>query len=165
MSKALLAHPRIMSVLDLLERFKKNRPETVVFTNGCFDILHPGHVDLLSRAKDMGDYLVVAVNSDESVRNLNKGSDRPVNTLAARMFVLAHLRSVDAVVPFGEDTPLEMIKALQPDVLVKGGDWPVDSIVGSDVVRARKGRVFSLPLMENHSTSELLNRIRGANGR
>ena len=160
MSRELLAHPKIMSVLDLLERFSKDRPESVVFTNGCFDILHPGHVDLLSRAKDLGDFLVVGVNSDESVRRLNKGRGRPVTSLSARMFVLAHLRSVNAVVPFGEDTPYEMIRALTPDVLVKGGDWPLDQIVGADVVRAAGGRVYSLPLMDGQSTTEIIERIR-----
>jgi len=133
----------------------------VVFTNGCFDILHPGHADLLARARALGDLLVVGVNSDESVRRLNKGPGRPINPLPLRAFLLAHLRSVDYVVPFSEDTPFELIRALQPDVLVKGGDWPVERIVGRELVEAGGGTVCSLPLLPGFSTSALIARIRG----
>jgi rfaE bifunctional protein nucleotidyltransferase chain/domain len=132
----------------------------LVFTNGCFDILHPGHVDLLERARDLGDALVVGLNSDESVRRLGKGSERPLNPLADRAAVLAALACVDFVVPFAEATPLELITAVQPDVLVKGGDWPVERIVGADMVRARGGEVLSLPLLPGYSTTALVERIR-----
>ncbi|THB64821.1 MAG: D-glycero-beta-D-manno-heptose 1-phosphate adenylyltransferase [Desulfovibrio sp.] len=160
MSKELLAHPRIMAVGDLLAKFDVDRPETVVFTNGCFDILHPGHVDMLSRAKDMGKFLIVGVNTDDSVRRLNKGDGRPINPVTARMFVLAHLRCVDAVVPFAEDTPLELITVLKPDILVKGGDWSLENIVGRAVVEGSGGRVVSLPLMDGFSSTSTMDMIR-----
>ncbi|MDE7065326.1 MAG: D-glycero-beta-D-manno-heptose 1-phosphate adenylyltransferase [Desulfovibrionaceae bacterium] len=134
----------------------------IVFTNGCYDILHPGHVDLLARARRLGDILVLGLNSDASVRRLGKGADRPVNPLAVRAFMAAHLADVDVVTEFDEDTPLELIRLVQPDVLVKGGDWPVERIVGREIVQARGGRVVSLPLLEGFSTTALLERIRRA---
>ncbi|NCD24656.1 MAG: D-glycero-beta-D-manno-heptose 1-phosphate adenylyltransferase [Deltaproteobacteria bacterium] len=132
--------------------------DTVVFTNGCFDILHPGHVDYLARARALGSRLVVGLNSDASVTRL-KGPGRPVNDQASRALVLAALECVDHVVVFDEDTPLELIRKVRPDVLVKGGDWSVDKIVGRDLVEARGGRVLSLPLLPGHSTTAIIERI------
>jgi rfaE bifunctional protein nucleotidyltransferase chain/domain len=132
----------------------------VVFTNGCFDLLHAGHVDLLARARALGDLLVVGVNGDDSVRRQGKGPDRPLTPLAERMFVLAGLESVSLVVPFGEDTPGDIIEALAPDVLVKGGDWPLDKIVGRGFVESRGGTVHSLPLLPGYSTTSVIKAIR-----
>ncbi|MBG0777921.1 MAG: bifunctional heptose 7-phosphate kinase/heptose 1-phosphate adenyltransferase [Desulfovibrionaceae bacterium] len=156
-------HPKILAPAELARRLAAERAgKAVVFTNGCYDILHPGHVDLLARARALGDVLVLGLNTDASVRRLGKGADRPVNPLAVRAFVAAHLASVSFVTWFDEDTPLELITALQPDVLVKGGDWPVEAIVGRDVVQARGGRVLSLPLLPGFSTTSLLHHIRTA---
>ena len=131
----------------------------VVFTNGVFDILHPGHLRYLRAARAEGDVLVVAVNSDRSVR-ANKGPSRPVNPEAERAEVLAGLECVDAVVIFDEETPAEIIRRLQPDVLVKGADWPADQIVGRDTVEARGGRVVRVPVEEGFSTSSIIERVR-----
>ena len=132
----------------------------VVFTNGCFDILHLGHVRYLTRAKTLGDVLIVGVNADDSVRRLGKGKDRPLNNENARAEVVAALGAVDYVVVFEEDTPLELIRLLQPHVLVKGGDWPADRIVGADEVLAGGGEVYSLPQEEGFSTTSLIAKIR-----
>ena len=131
---------------------------TVVFTNGCFDILHPGHVDYLQRARELGDLLVVGLNSDASVRRL-KGKCRPVNSELDRAAVLAGLSCVDRVVIFDQDTPLELISAIRPRVLVKGGDWPVEKIVGRETVEADGGRVLSIDLLPGYSTSGIIDRI------
>lgn len=159
---ATLLHPNILPLDALLARLAPLRAagRRIVFTNGCFDILHPGHVDLLERARAEGDALVLGLNSDDSVRRQGKGDDRPFNAYEARAFVLAHLRSVDFVTLFDEDTPLALITAVKPDVLVKGGDWPVEKIVGADVVIATGGKVLSLPLIEGFSTTGLAARIR-----
>ncbi len=127
----------------------------IVFTNGCFDLLHPGHVDLLSRAKALGDRLVVGINSDESVRSI-KGPGRPVQNAEARKAVLLALKSVDEVVIFDELTPERVIKDIRPNVLVKGGDWKLDEIVGADFVKQNGGEVYSLPLVDGYSTSKLI---------
>lgn len=132
----------------------------VVFTNGVFDLLHPGHIDILVAARNEGDSLVVAINTDESVRRL-KGPSRPVRSTAERALVLASLEFVDAVVAFPQDTPLELIRVLRPDVLVKGGDYTEDSIVGAPDVRARGGRVVVVPLTEGHSTTSTIEKLRG----
>lgn len=132
----------------------------VVFTNGVFDLLHPGHVDVLLGARRHGDALVVGVNSDASVQRL-KGPTRPVRTVAERCYVLAALEAVDAVVVFDEDTPFELITALEPDVLVKGGDYTEASIVGAKEVRARGGEVVVVPLTPGHSTTSTLEKLRG----
>ncbi len=134
----------------------------VVFTNGCFDLLHVGHVRYLQAARELGDALVVAVNSDASVRRLGKGRGRPVNPARDRAEVLAALAAVDYVTIFGDDTPLRLIRRVQPDVLVKGGDWSPGRIVGREVVEARGGRVLSLPLVRGRSTTRTLARIRKA---
>ena len=132
----------------------------LVFTNGCFDILHRGHVTYLEEARALGASLVVAVNTDASVRRLDKGSDRPVNPLEDRLAVLAALQCVDAVIPFDEDTPLELIRRLHPNILVKGGDWPVERIVGAEQVLSEGGEVHSIPFRHDRSTTDLLHRIR-----
>lgn len=139
-------------------RLKSDR---VVFTNGVFDILHRGHVTYLEQAAALGHRLIVGVNSDASVKRLGKGDDRPLNTEQDRAHVLAALRCVDAVVVFDQDTPMELIQAIGPDVLVKGGDWTVDKIVGGEYVRNYGGEVVSLPLVEGLSTTALVNKIRG----
>ncbi|HKB60302.1 MAG TPA: D-glycero-beta-D-manno-heptose 1-phosphate adenylyltransferase [Gallionellaceae bacterium] len=132
----------------------------LVFTNGCFDILHLGHVTYLAQARALGAALVVGVNSDASVKRLGKGDDRPVNTQHDRMAVLAALESVSLVVPFEEDTPLQLILACRPDVLVKGGDWPVEKIVGAREVMSWGGEVHSIPFIHQRSTTALLSKIR-----
>jgi rfaE bifunctional protein nucleotidyltransferase chain/domain len=134
----------------------------LVFTNGVFDVLHRGHATCLAQARALGAALVVAVNSDASVRRLGKGDDRPVNPLADRVAVVAALESVDFVTWFEEDTPLALIETLRPDILVKGGDWAVDNIVGSASVLARGGRVVSIPFEHERSTTTLLQRIRSS---
>ena len=131
----------------------------VVFTNGVFDILHPGHVAYLAEARAKGDFLIVAVNSDESAKRLGKGEDRPINNLDHRRTVVAALESVDLVTWFGEDTPIKLIGICWPDVLVKGGDWNEDAIVGAKEVKARGGSVFSIPFKWATSTSAVVERI------
>ena len=151
----------VVEEAHLLEQIASARRggERIVFTNGCFDILHAGHVAYLSQAAQLGDRLVVAVNDDDSVKRL-KGSDRPVNGLLQRMAVLSALESVDWVVSFSEDTPARIIDALQPDVLVKGGDYQADDIVGADTVRNRGGEVVVLDYIDGCSTTEIINAIR-----
>ena len=134
----------------------------VVFTNGVFDVLHPGHTRYLADARALGDALVVAVNSDRSVRAQQKGPDRPIHPEGERAELLAALTAVDAVVVFDEDTPHEIVTAIQPDVLVKGADWASDAIVGRDVVEARGGRVVRIPLAPGYSTTAILERARRA---
>jgi rfaE bifunctional protein nucleotidyltransferase chain/domain len=132
----------------------------VVFTNGCFDLLHAGHVRYLGQAREMGDLLIVGLNSDESVRSLEKSPERPLVPQEQRAEVLAGLAAVDLVVIFDESTPAEIIRALGPDILVKGGDWAVESIVGAEEVQARGGKVLTIPLVEGLSTTNLVERIR-----
>ena len=138
--------------------------ETVVFTNGVFDLLHPGHVRYLQEARALGDLLIVGLNSDTSVRSI-KGPDRPINTERERAEVLLALACVDGVVIFEEETPHAIISALQPDVLVKGADWGPNDIVGRDVVEARGGRVVRIALSPGHSTSQLIRTVQNASGR
>ena len=140
-------------------RAHPQRPATLCFTNGCFDLLHPGHVKYLEDVRALGDFLVVGLNGDASVSRL-KGPSRPLQDERARAMVLLGLRSVDAVVKFDEDTPLELIAALQPDILAKGGDYTADTVVGRDVVEARGGRVVLVPFLPGHSTSAIVDRIR-----
>ncbi len=135
---------------------------TIVFTNGCFDLLHLGHVRSLREARRHGDRLVVGLNSDASIRRLGKAPGRPIVGAAERAEMLAALEGVDYVSIFEEDTPLELIRAAEPDVLAKGGDWSENAIVGADFVRARGGRVERLPYHPGLSTTEVLRRIRGA---
>jgi len=141
-------------LLDILRSAGKK----IVFTNGCFDLIHPGHTRYLSKAKSFGDLLIVAVNSDASVRGI-KGEKRPINTEAERMETLAALESVDYVVLFHEPDPHRVIAELQPDVLVKGGDWPVEKIIGRDIVEARGGKVISVGYIEGASTTGIIEKI------
>ena len=134
---------------------------SIVFTNGVFDLLHPGHVEQLRQARSFGDVLVVGLNTDESVRRLGKGEvDRPILPLADRIIMLEALRMVDAVAPFEEDTPLELIRLIRPDVLVKGADYSKENVVGREIVEANGGRVELIPLVPGHSTSDIIRRIR-----
>jgi D-glycero-beta-D-manno-heptose 1-phosphate adenylyltransferase len=135
--------------------------QPVVFTNGVFDLLHRGHVTYLAQARAQGKSLVVALNDDNSTRRLGKGSDRPINLLADRLAVVAALESVSLVTWFSDDTPLSLIQQISPQVLVKGGDWPVDKIVGADWVTARGGQVISIPFEHERSTTRMLEKIRG----
>ena len=153
---------QVMGREELIEERGRRRREgkRVVFTNGCFDLLHPGHVRYLRQARSLGDLLVVALNSDASVRVL-KGAGRPILNQDERAEVMAALEVVDYVTIFDEETPGELIARLLPDVLVKGGDWPIESIVGREEVEAAGGRVLSLPYLEGSSTSEIVERIRG----
>ena len=132
----------------------------VVFTNGVFDLLHTGHVELLDCARREGAALIVGINSDESVHRL-KGPERPICSSAERAFVVAGLEAVDAVVVFDEDTPLELVEAVEPDVIVKGGDYTPETIVGADFVTARGGRVVVVPTVEGFSTTTLIGKLRG----
>jgi D-beta-D-heptose 7-phosphate kinase/D-beta-D-heptose 1-phosphate adenosyltransferase len=131
----------------------------VVFTNGVFDILHPGHVRYLQQARALGDVLIIGLNADASVRR-NKGPQRPINNEQERAEILAALECVDCVVIFGEDTPADIIRAIQPDVLVKGADWAEDAIVGRDTVEARGGRVIRVAVEQGYSTSEIIRKVR-----
>ena len=145
-----------------LQRWIGGLPRPLVFTNGVFDILHRGHVTYLAHARALGAALLVALNGDASARRLGKGEGRPINALQDRMAVLAALSMVDAVTWFDEDTPEGLILASRPEVLVKGGDWPIERIVGVREVVARGGRVVSIPLEHERSTTSLVSRIRGA---
>lgn len=147
--------PRLVATLQPAMRAKRR----IVFTNGVFDLLHPGHVKLLQRARALGDRLIVGLNSDASVKRL-KGPDRPFLGQRERAYLLASLEAVDHVVIFSEDTPISLIRKIEPDVLVKGGDWIAGSIVGADIVRARGGRVVRVPLAKGFSTTEIAQRIR-----
>jgi rfaE bifunctional protein nucleotidyltransferase chain/domain len=137
---------------------------TVVFTNGVFDLLHPGHLRYLAAARALGDVLIVGVNSDRSVR-ANKGADRPITAEGERAEILAALSCVDGVVVFDEDTPQDIIAAIQPNVLVKGADWAADAIVGRDIVEARGGRVVRMPVETGYSTTAIVGKIRSTPGR
>jgi rfaE bifunctional protein nucleotidyltransferase chain/domain len=154
------AEEKILDREALVARFGRPRGGALVFTNGCFDLLHAGHVSYLTAARALGDALVVGVNTDASVRRLEKGAGRPLTPEGDRARVLAALECVDGVCLFDEDTPLELITALEPDVLVKGGDYEVDAVVGGGVVEAAGGRVEIVPFLEGYSTTEVIRRIR-----
>ena len=143
-----------------LAEWRARQPGRVVFTNGVFDLLHPGHVDVLIGARARGNVLVVGLNSDESVKRL-KGPDRPVRSEGERAYVLAALEAVDAVTLFEQDTPLQLVQLLQPDVIVKGGDYSSDTVVGANEVRGRGGEVVIIPLTPGHSTTSTIDRLRG----
>mgnify|MGYP001823084313 FL=1 len=153
---------KILERTELVERYGRPREGRIVFTNGCFDILHRGHVEYLARARSLGDALIVGVNTDDSVRRLEKGRDRPFNREEDRALILASLEIVDAVSLFGEDTPMELLQDLVPDILVKGGDYRIDQVVGRDVVEKAGGEVRILPFLEGFSTTDLITRIRNA---
>jgi D-beta-D-heptose 7-phosphate kinase/D-beta-D-heptose 1-phosphate adenosyltransferase len=154
-------HSGILTLEEAILRFghEKRNGRRIVFTNGCFDLLHPGHIGSLEQARALGDALIVGLNSDASVRQL-KGAGRPVLPQRERAEILAALECVDAVVIFDELTPREVIARLLPDVLVKGGDWPGDQIVGREEVEAAGGRVVSIPFVPGYSTTEILRKIR-----
>lgn len=143
---------------DALSFLEKNKDKKIVFTNGCFDILHSGHVAYLNEAKSLGDLLFVGLNSDSSVKRL-KGEARPINAEQDRKFVLENLKAVDCVEIFYEDTPLELIKSVDPDVLVKGGDWKPEEIVGSGFVLSNGGEVKSLTFKNGYSTTKIIQKI------
>jgi len=152
--------PKIMG-WERAGAWRASQPGRLVFTNGVFDLLHPGHIDVLLAARQLGDALVVGVNSDASVKRL-KGPTRPVRTLAERSYVLAALSMVDAVVAFEQDTPLDLILHLRPEILVKGGDYTIDTVVGSREVRAWGGQVSIVPLTAGQSTTSIIERLRGS---
>ena len=155
-------HPAVLTFDELILQFgrEKRNGKRVVFTNGCFDVLHPGHIHSLEAARALGDCLIVGLNGDESVRAL-KGAGRPVIPAEERAEIVASLECVDAVVVFEELTPQKVIAALLPDVLVKGGDWPGNQIVGREEVEAAGGRVVLVEVVPGYSTTEILKRIRG----
>ena len=159
-------HPAVMSLEQIILRFgrEKRNGRKVVFTNGCFDLLHPGHIRSLEAARALGDVLIVGLNSDESLREL-KGPNRPVIPEQERAEILASLECVDAVTIFPELTPQRVIAALLPDVLVKGGDWPGDQIVGREEVEVAGGIVARVDIVPGYSTTEILQKIRNLPGR
>lgn len=150
--------PQANDDLGRLVAYWKFKNQKIVFTNGCFDILHRGHIDYLAKAADLGNVLVVGLNADASVSRL-KGAGRPVQDQDGRALVLAALRFVSAVVLFDEDTPYQLIKAVQPDVLVKGSDYKTDDIVGADIVKAKDGSVQTIDFLEGYSTSGIIRRL------
>jgi D-beta-D-heptose 7-phosphate kinase/D-beta-D-heptose 1-phosphate adenosyltransferase len=150
--------PQLLKEIASRRSMSPRRPPRVVFTNGCFDILHVGHVRYLKDARALGDLLVVGMNTDASVRTL-KGPERPLNSENDRAEVLASMACVDYVVLFGDETPLSLIEQIGPDILVKGGDWPVEKIVGAKFVLAKGGEVKSLPFHQGHSTTGLIGKI------
>lgn len=143
---------------ETIEFLKKAEGKKIVFTNGCFDILHKGHISYLNQAKALGDFLIIGLNSDRSVSEL-KGPTRPINKENDRKFVMQNLKAVDCVEIFDQETPLELIKLIKPSILVKGGDWPVEKIVGAKEVIANGGKVMSLPFVDGFSTTNIVNKI------
>lgn len=149
---------KIVSREQLVERLKSRGDQRVVFTNGCFDLVHRGHVDYLSRARDLGDLLILGLNSDSSVRRL-KGPARPIVDEKSRALLLAAFQFIDYVVLFEEDTPYELIKAAQPDILVKGGDYKPEDIVGYDIVKQRGGEVVTIDFVPGFSTTNIVEKL------
>ncbi|MBN8694701.1 MAG: D-glycero-beta-D-manno-heptose 1-phosphate adenylyltransferase [Bacteroidetes bacterium] len=164
LSKKIVSPEQLQVALNVL-RFKDNK---IVFTNGCFDILHRGHVEYLAKSRDLGQVLVLGLNTDDSVRRQNKSPERPINNEETRATIVAALESVDYVVFFNEDTPYELIKLIQPDVLVKGGDYDANEtntsskkyIVGSDIVRAKGGQIVTIDLTAGFSTTGLIEKMK-----
>ena len=152
---------KVVSQDQALKELKawREKNKKIVFTNRCFDIIHPGHIDYLSQARDLGDILVLGLNTDQSVRRLNKGSNRPINDERTRAYVLAGIASVDLIVFFDEETPYNLIKLLQPNVLVKGKDYEVEKIIGFDILKENGGEVITIPFLEGYSTSSLIKKI------
>lgn len=161
-------HSRIQEKIKSLEQLteyvqsEKRKGHRIVFTNGCFDILHMGHVDYLAKAADKGDKLIVGVNTDESVKRLGKSPTRPIQDQAARAYLIAALESVEAVILFNEDTPYDLIKAIVPDVLVKGADYLPENIVGYDIVTQNGGKVETIDFIEGYSTSAIERKIKAS---
>jgi D-glycero-beta-D-manno-heptose 1-phosphate adenylyltransferase len=145
---------------EALAQRVKSLQRPLVFTNGCFDILHRGHATYLGQARELGAAMVLALNSDASIKRLGKGDDRPINALPDRLAVMAALACVDLVTWFDEDTPIERVLACRPDIIVKGGDWPVDKIVGAREVLAWGGQAYSIPFIHQRSTTALVDKIR-----
>lgn len=160
MNKINILEEKIIEVPDLIKKINiwRLKGDKIVFTNGCFDIIHPGHIVLLTGAANYGNRLIVGINSDDSIKRL-KGDHRPINNLEARALVLAAMGFVDAVVYFNEDTPLELIKALQPDVLVKGGDYEKNNIVGANEVISNGGEVVIIPTLPGFSTTSIIEKL------
>ena len=131
----------------------------IVFTNGCFDVLHKGHIDYLKKAKKLGDILVVGINTDNSIKRI-KGKLRPINSLDSRLMILESLRMIDFVIPFDEDNPINLIQSLRPDILVKGSDYEIEEIVGHDFVKSYGGKVKTIDILEGYSTTKLINKIK-----
>jgi len=156
-----LSQNKIFSLPDLVNKvqFWKTESKIVVFTNGCFDILHAGHIDYLEKAKNLGHKLIVGLNTDASVKK-NKGEDRPINNEFSRSSVLCGLSCVDALVFFDQETPHFLISQLEPDILVKGSDYQVDDIVGADLVSERGGKVMTIQLLEGYSTTRIIDKIK-----
>jgi len=156
-----LLKDKIVSKEVALQKIKSLQKEQskIVFTNGCFDILHPGHVDYLSQARDLGDFLILGLNTDTSVKLLNKAPNRPINNEQTRAAVLAGLACIDLIVFFDEETPYDLIKFLQPNILVKGNDYNAENIVGYDIVKANGGEVITIPMLEGYSTTKLIEKI------
>lgn len=157
-------HNKIISFDNIQKQVLKWREENkkIVFTNGCFDIIHRGHVDYLSKAKDLGDILIIGLNTDQSVRNI-KGNTRPIQDENSRAIILASMQFVDAIVFFSEPTPYTLIKEIQPDILVKGADYKKEDIVGYDIVSQRGGTVETIEFIEGYSTSNIERKIKNAN--
>ncbi len=153
--KIISSRDNLRAILEKL----RTEGKIIVFTNGCFDIIHVGHIKLLFEAKKQGDILIVGINDDDSVRRL-KGKDRPILPLFARQIILASIEAVDYVVPFSEDTPENLIKEIEPNVLVKGEDWAEDKIVGADFVKSKGGKIVRIKLVEGFSTSNIIKTIR-----
>jgi D-glycero-beta-D-manno-heptose 1-phosphate adenylyltransferase len=156
LSKKIIAASEITRLLNV-ERFYDRK---IVFTNGCFDILHKGHVEYLTKARDLGNVLVLGLNTDASVKRQNKSPERPINNQDTRATIIAALECVDYVLLFDEDTPYELIKLVQPDVLVKGADYKPEDIVGYDIVKARGGQTITIPLTEGFSTTGLIDKLK-----
>lgn len=157
-------HNKIISFDNIQKQVLKWREENkkIVFTNGCFDIIHRGHVDYLSKAKDLGDILIIGLNTDQSVRNI-KGNTRPIQDENSRAIILASMQFVDAIVFFSEPTPYTLIKEIQPDILVKGADYKKEDIIGYDIVSQRGGTVETIEFIEGYSTSNIERKIKNAN--
>lgn len=156
-------HDKIVSrekALQIITSLKADGKK-VVFTNGCFDILHPGHVDYLCQARDLGDFMVLGLNTDSSVKKLEKAPDRPINNEDTRAKVLAGLACIDIIVLFDEVTPYELIQTLQPSILVKGDDYKIEDIVGYDIVTASGGKVITIPQVKGYSTTNIIRKIKG----
>lgn len=158
----MLSAKKIINNESELQTVLSTIPKPLVFTNGCFDILHRGHTTYLEQARNLGAALIVGVNSDQSVRRQGKGHNRPLNTLADRAAVLASLECVDAVIDFDSDTPAELIRKIRPNILAKGGDWPVEKIIGADFVYSYGGDVFSIAFEFDRSTTSLIEKIRAS---
>ncbi len=156
LNSKIIAQPELQRVINRW-RLKSER---IVFTNGCFDLLHQGHIDYLSKAADLGTKLIIGLNTDDSVKRLNKGKNRPIQEESSRAIILAALKATDLIVYFDEDTPAELIKEIKPDVLVKGSDYEIDQIAGHEVVLKNGGEVLTVDFLPGHSTSQLIQRAK-----